>query len=341
MTAPSAQDVKAKARDLGADLVGIAAASVLAEHPVPGCPNGPEEILRGARSVVVLARRLLWGMAREPGWDNRNVHYAGELALTRMEDLTYEVGRFLEDHDFPSLIVPSAYSRSHQVEIAGKALALPHLAVEAGLGTLGLGLQLLTPEYGPRVVLGAVVTQAALEPDRRRQAALCWGEGCGRCLLACPGDAIGHFALDLERCVPYSAPFGYHFVQQHVERILAAPDPAARMEHIQSMDTFMIWQSMLRGVGVYTGCTRCADVCPVGADYEAHLREIQEQIPETTPDKAAKLRGLQGAAARAAAAGLRAHARWIGTLPAPAVPSPAPPSPVPPSPSPPSPSPAG
>jgi ferredoxin len=80
----------------------------------------------------------------------------------------------------------------------------------------------------------------------------------------------------------------------------------------------MIWQSMLRGVGVYTGCTRCYDVCPVGADYERHLADAQAAIPEATPAKEAGLRSLQGAAARAAAEGLRAHARWIGALPAPA-----------------------
>jgi len=313
-----AQDVKQHARKLGADLVGIASARTIAEHPVPGCPNSPEKILVGARSVVVLARRLLSGMSREQDWGNRNVHYAGELALTKMEDIAYELGRFLEDHEFPSLMTPAGYSRSHQVEIATKALSLPHLAVEAGLGTLGLNLQLLTPQYGPRVILGAVVTQADLEPDRKLERALCLGEACGRCLLACPGDAIGHWELSLERCTPYSSPYGYQFVQKHVETILESADPAARMQKLKGMETFMIWQSMLRGVGVYTGCTRCYDVCPVGSDYEEHLGEIQQHIPEDTPAKRQKLRGLQSREARGSSEGLRAHARWIGPLPDPA-----------------------
>jgi ferredoxin len=254
-------------------------------------------------------------MSREPGWDNRNVHYAGELALTRMEDLSYELGRFLEDHGAPSLMTPSAYSRSHQVEVAGRALSLPHLAVEAGLGTLGLNLQLLTAEFGPRVILGAVVTRAVLAPDRPRAEALCLGEACGRCLLACPGDAIGRWALALERCAPYSSPYGYHFVQAHVDRILSASDPAIRQERVAGTDTFMIWQSMLRGVGVYTGCTRCADVCPVGADYDLHLRDVQETIPEATAEKAARLGGYRAAAGPEADAARAPQARWIGSPP--------------------------
>ena len=311
----NAEAVKDKARALGADLVGIASAQTVSEHPVPGCPYGPGDILTGARSVVVVARRLLWGMARERTWNNRNVHYAGEMALSIMEELTYELVRFLEDERHPSIMVPAAYSRSHQVEVAEKALSLPHLAVEAGLGTLGLNLQLLTPQYGPRVILGAVVTTAELEPDRRPEKALCLGEACGRCLLACPGDAIGDWELDLDRCRPYSSPYGYHFVERHVDRILSAPDPSARFEVLRSTDTLMLWQSMLRGVGIYSGCTRCYDVCPVGADYEQHLKDVQESIPEETAEKQQKLRAIQSRRASAAlSSGLRQHRRWIGTL---------------------------
>jgi len=52
-------------------------------------------------------------------------------------------------------------------------------------------------------------------------------------------------------------------------------------------------------------------------DYEGHLREAQERIPEETPAKREKLAALRSEAARAAASGLRAHARWIGALPEP------------------------
>lgn len=308
----AAEITKRKARELGADLVGIASARTIQEHPVPGCRFGPEDILTGAKSVVVLGRKLLWGMSRERNPRNRNVHYAGEMALSAMEELTYELVRFLEEEHCPSIMTPSAYSRSHQIEVGEKALSLPHVAVEAGLGTLGLNLQLLTPEYGPRVILGALITTAELEPDRMLDAPLCLGEECGRCLLACPGDAISAWSLDLERCRPHSSPYGYHFLQQHVERALDAPDPAARFDIMRSSDTLMIWQSMLRGVGIYTGCTRCYDVCPVGAGYETHLEAIQSDIPEETPEKQERLALIRRQRAQGAIpVGLRDHARWI------------------------------
>ena len=305
----NAAAVKRRAKELGADLAGIADAAVVQAHPAPGCPRGPAEILVGARSVVVLARRLLSGMSRELDPRNRNVHYAGEMILSSMEGLSYDLVRFLEDGGFPSIMLPSAYSRSHQTEVAAKALSLPHLAVEAGLGTLGLNLQLLTPEFGPRVILGAVVTTAELEPDRMRAAALCAGPECGRCLLACPGDAIRAWQLDLDRCRPHSSPYGYQFVEQHVERILSSPDAKERFDVARSTDTLMIWQSMLRGVGIYSGCTRCADVCPVGADYERHLREVQEEIAETNAEKQATLARLR---AQSTTPELGRHRRWIG-----------------------------
>jgi len=40
---------------------------------------------------------------------------------------------------------------------------------------------------------------------------------------------------------------------------------------------------------VITGCRRCADVCPVGADYEAMLKDALDVIPENTPAKEARL----------------------------------------------------
>ena len=85
---------------------------------------------------------------------------------------------------------------------------------------------------------------------------------------------------------------------------------------MRSEDSFNLWQSILRGAGVITGCRRCADVCPVGADYAAMLSDALDVIPEDTPEKEVRVAAMdaQEKAGRLpdTYAGQR---RWIGTLP--------------------------
>ena len=256
----TAETVKAKAHALGADLVGIASGAVLDRNPPdPARPQTPSAITpNDSRSVIVLARRLLHGLGRLKGHDDRHKEYSTELIISELEEIELKLVYFLEDHGHAALTVPPVHTDPRLYDRGGDTrgpLSLPHAAVEAGLGTLGLNLMLLTPEYGPRVLLGAVLTSAELEPD--------------------------------------------------------AP-PEERGDLLKSREAFMAWQSILRGVGVYSGCTRCVDVCPVGADYEQHLREIQDEIPERTPEKEATLAEI---AARAAAGdrgpSYARSARWI------------------------------
>jgi epoxyqueuosine reductase QueG len=312
-----AAEVKARARELGADLVGIAAGAALDAHPPdPARPQTPSRITPpDSRSVIVLARRLPVGLGRLTGHDDRHKQYSTELVLSDLEEIELELVYFLEDRGFPAITVPPVHHDPRHYDRAGDTrgpLSLPHAAVEAGLGTLGLNLMLLTPEFGPRVLLGAVLTGAPLAPDRPLGPPLYLGEACGRCLLACPADAIEQWRLDKARCAPLASPYGFAYLMDHVGRLVQAP-PEAVGGLLQSRESFMAWQSILRGVGVYSRCTRCVDVCPVGEDYEAHLREVQEAIPERTPGKEARLAAM--AAAREAGdrgPHFARSARWIG-----------------------------
>ena len=160
----NAAEIKAKARALGADLVGIADGATLDRNPPdPRHPRRPSDIsdLDGGR-VIVLAKRVSRGAARIAAWNDRHKYYNDELALSRLEEASLELVYWLEDNGYPAIIVPPTHvdpwnydgnPDRHMTTL----LSLPHAAVEAGLGTLGLNLQLLTPEYGPRVLLTAVL----------------------------------------------------------------------------------------------------------------------------------------------------------------------------------------
>lgn len=317
-----AADIKAQAKQFGADLVGIADGATLdANPPDPVDPRRPSDITElDSGRVIVLARRLSSGVTRIRPWGDRHKFYNDELALTSLEETSLDLVYWLEDAGYPAVIVPPTHVDPWRYQDDPKAhrttlLSLPHAAVEAGLGTLGLNLQLLTPQYGPRVLLTAVLCSVEVECDRPIADALCRGPECGRCLSTCPADAVDHWGRNWPKCDTFRSPYGFDKLTDQIERVVAATDAQARKELLRSETTFNLWQSILRGSGVVTGCRRCADVCPVGDDYQAMLADVLDEIPEDTPQKQARLAMLRAEAAGGEPnAGYVAQRRWIGRI---------------------------
>jgi epoxyqueuosine reductase len=315
----TAAEVKARARELGADLVGIAdGAAMEANPPDPARPRRPSDItvLDGGR-VIVLAKKLNSGVTRIAGHRDRHKFYNDELALSRLEEISLELVYWLEDHGYPAIIVPPTHTDpwayqgdpdEHQTTL----LSLPHAAVEAGLGTLGLNLQLLTPQYGPRVVLTAVMASIDVEADAPMTQALCQGPSCGRCMSTCPSDAVGHWSRDWKACDTERSPYGFAKLAGHLIDIIEEPDLQKKKDKLRSETQFNLWQSILRGSGAITGCRRCADVCPVGADYEAMLKDALDTLEGDTPAKAARLDAMRSEASAGVHGERAAQARWVG-----------------------------
>jgi len=315
----TAAQIKEKARELGCDLVGIADGAVLEENPPPEFPKKPSDITEhDGGKVIVLAKRYTSGTTRITRWDERHKYYNDELTLTMLEEASLHLVYWLEEQGYPGIIIPPTHVdpwayRNDPDEHLTTLLSLNHAAVEAGLGTLGLNLQLLTPEYGPRVMLSAVMATLDCETDSPMTDALCKGPECGRCLSTCPGDVVGHWARDWSACDRYRSPHGFAQLTDHLENIFDEPDPGEKLNLLRSENSFNLWQSILRGSGVVTGCRRCQDVCPVGADYEKMIGDTLDEIPEDTPEKAARLTAMTDAeAAGKYPAEFDAQKRWIG-----------------------------
>jgi epoxyqueuosine reductase QueG len=303
----TAGEVKQKARELGADLVGIADGARVDTKHITDHDGG---------RVIVLAVRLQAGTSRIRAWNDRNKYYNDELSLTFLEEISLELVYWLEDAGYPAIIVPPTHvdpwrydgdPEKHRETL----ISLPHAAVEAGLGTLGLNLQLLTPQFGPRVILTAVLSSIDVECDPPMSEALCLGPECGRCLKACPGDVIRQWDRDWEACDTYRSPHGFKQLSAYLGRVIDEPDAKQQKAMLRSEDSFNLWQSILRGAGVITGCRRCADVCPVGADYEPMLKDALEAIPENTPAKEARLAAMTASEPSPA---YTRQVRWIGRM---------------------------
>jgi len=315
--AMDANRVKQLARDLGADLVGIASADTLnAFPPDPLCPQTPDRILPTCRSVVVVAQRIPAGAFRCR--NNALVQYLDMLVLRKMDYVAFHLAEALEAAGSPSLILASQETDWGMKNASYGRLSTRHLGVEAGIGTLGLEVNILSPEFGPRLYLTGVLTELELESDARITEQVCIGESCSRCLHSCPGDAVGHFDIDKRLCAKHAQEFGFATAMKLFNAMVAARGGQevrrTLADAIVSREFFGFWQGLLRVVGSFGDCPRCLEVCPVGNDYHAFLADHHRVIPERTPAKDAKVKGFKAARKEGEPpAGLNDwNVRWVG-----------------------------
>ncbi|HEV8676365.1 MAG TPA: hypothetical protein VGX21_20200 [Methylomirabilota bacterium] len=307
-------EVKAKARELGADLVNIVACATLeANPPDPHWPQVPSRISRRMKSCIITAIRMPWGIFLT---DNATcLSLAAQLLLRKTEKVSLELSYWLEARGYHAFQVATEETDPALKRGSYGWLSLRHVAVEAGMGTLGLEVNLLTPEFGPRVYNGAVLTDAELAPDPRITDQLCIGETCGRCLLCCPPNAVLHWGLDKRACALAAQPDGVSSIIYGPLRALARAqrdDDVRRTVHGREMR--QKWAALVRLSNSYAACPRCLEVCPVGGDYQTHLAREHKEIPEKDTVRIGKLADMRAAVKT----GERAHfatpmdRRWLG-----------------------------
>lgn len=284
----SSDHVKEKARELGADLVGIADCKTLNENPPdPTAPQIPERIAPSAKSAICLAKRMPLGEFLS---DHRYaVAYTNAAICRYLERQAYRLSYWLEEQGQASVPVVMDETDPELKRGSYGYLSLRHVAVEAGLGTFGLEANLLSPEYGPRVYFTVVLTDAVLEPDHRITEQLCIGETCGRCLQSCPTDAILHWTLDKRQCHLAAQVNGISTILRGpVKRLLQQPGNAAPVvfDDPVTKSKFIAITRVAEAFGV---CPRCIEVCPIGGDYQKYLAKEHKRIPEASEEKQERL----------------------------------------------------
>jgi len=152
----------------------------------------PERLLPGCRSVVAVAQSHNHPDA-DPSWRPVARYARGRDYHDLMRPRLRELAGFIREAAGPPVRCRAAVDTSAVLE--------RDLAARAGLGWIGKNTNLLSPALGSYVVLGVVLTTAALEPDARQP------DRCGTCtacLDACPTGAFaGPYVLDARRCLSY------------------------------------------------------------------------------------------------------------------------------------------
>jgi epoxyqueuosine reductase len=292
--------VKARARELGFDRVGIG--------PATPPPHGaafeawleaghaatmgylergradrldPGRLLPDVRSVVAVALSYK-PASEEESWRGVAAYARGADYHDVLRERLAALSAFIADSAGPDVTTRVAVDTSAVLE--------RDLAARAGLGWIGKNTNLLAPDLGSLFFIGIVLTTAALAFDEAPP------DRCGRCtacLDACPTRAFaGPYVLDARRCISYLT-----------------------IEHRGDID-----DALREGVGEWLfGCDVCQDVCPWNAKaattrepawQPAHALESPAALLALTPETfRARFRG--SAMTRAKRGGLLRNAALV------------------------------
>ena len=257
-------EVKAFVREqLGADLVGIAPVERFEKAPEG---HKPEDILPGARSVIVFAYDMLESTFKSPKHVVYSLRY-WELGR-RVQFLGYDLCRFIDHKGYYAIYLQSTAPLDMSSEGRGifADFSYKHAAVEAGIGEMGWNRLLITPQFGPRVWLSAAITTAPLTPDPRFEQSLCPRDDCRICLDECPVGALTpetEEGIDKRKCLR-AEDVGLYAVLKHIKGTMLEQDPQKKLDRALGPKTWNIWQDLKYGMGYGDGCNRCMAVCPIG-----------------------------------------------------------------------------
>ena len=191
-----AKQLKACAKEAGADLVGIAPVARFDERPRE---KDPRTIFPECKSVIVIGRRVTRGTLRgvEEGTSFGAYRLYGQIWLDdRFLAMTaFAVATALEDAGLESVPLPPLPPDIPPMGVPVRAGAVaPNVlidmndaAVRAGLGEWGRCGMVLTPEFGPRQRFNAVLVDEAFDPTPLFEGAICLQEQCEH---VCPSNAM-------------------------------------------------------------------------------------------------------------------------------------------------------
>ncbi len=188
----NAVDLKERIRrfcfDAGADIVGFAAAERWdTENEIP--PEfRPRHLWAPTNTVIVMGVGMpLPIVETTPSFLHKETY---DTANRVLDTMAYNLVRFLNRLGHASYFFTRDGFGSLRLLKDRPMAAFQHItaAKYAGLGTVGVNNCLLTPEFGPRVRIVSVFTEAKLEPDPMLEKELCIK--CGVCVKCCPVDAL-------------------------------------------------------------------------------------------------------------------------------------------------------
>jgi epoxyqueuosine reductase QueG len=182
---------------LGADLCGFANIDRFADAPEG---FSPKDIFADCKSVISFAVALPKGLTQV---SPRLIygHY-NNVSKDELDRIAFLASKQLEA-DFRSTAIPlpsdTPYEYWDSENMEGRGLlSMKHIALAAGLGTIGKSSLLINKSYGTMLTLGAILTDLDLSSDPFAES-LCL-ENCRKCIDNCPSHAIENGFVNQKQC---------------------------------------------------------------------------------------------------------------------------------------------
>jgi Fe-S-cluster-containing hydrogenase component 2 len=282
--------------ELGADDVGfvsVEAESVAAEL------EHVRAVLPTARSYIAFCVRMNRDNVRSPARSiaNNEFHQAGEQADAVARRITTALQDAGHRAVNPSIGFPMETGRFG----TGRIWVIAHktVAEAAGLGRMGIHRNLIHPRLGNFILLGTVITDAAIdEPSAPLDFNPCLE--CKLCVAACPVGAItkdGGF--DFQACSTHNyREFMGGFIDW-VETIADSADRHDYTAHVTRAESASMWQSLAYKPNYKAAY--CMAACPAGEDVIGPFLDSRKQhldeVVRPLQDKEEPVYVLPGSAA--------------------------------------------
>lgn len=244
----TAEQIKQKAKDMGAALCGIGNIERMRNEPLQ---RNPFQILPNAKAIlgfgIPVPRSLYRAMEEKRqfyNYTNLGVKYIDEQFA---EIFLLKMGALIENEGYDACLQRSIpgfkiqgdkstnpeVSKTYELEFASpvaEGKPVPDVVIDTnvaaqvcGLGAPGLHGKIIAPKYGTFLRFVYIITDMPLEFDEPFTQSLC--DGCRKCVDACPGHAVSESGTDSWQCSVYyrgahrSNPFmPEDFLRGHPER---------------------------------------------------------------------------------------------------------------------------
>lgn len=267
------EEIKAEALRAGAVAVGIASVGDVNRYAPEG--HRPDDLLRGAKSVVVVAG----GQPSAGAWRAGRARPQASIGYNRSfaSSTAHKIVQFIEArYGYCSMQCPSSLVAGHY-----PYASLKLLAEMAGLGTRSMaGGVILNEDYG-LLYYGAALTTMPLKPDGPLQEPVCPHPSCQKlwdkkkttpCLDACPTCLSGELKdgriewmeYRQDHCFPRAQTTAMDIFQKMLLEALHEPEEGKRKAIVFGSQFTRAVRSIAYSTELSAQCFECLRRCPVG-----------------------------------------------------------------------------